>query len=157
MAKITLPEVESRIEYIQWIKKGLKIPDHLDRLETARIDVDSNWQDWTVRQRDLELERLAEMTAYSENQIGKEPRVPWELVNISRSPHRISLLDILQHVYDGYDIVRGLGTRDADPAVMVARAWMKRPDKSFETVWVIGNESGHGARERSMGAANPEG
>jgi acetyl-CoA carboxylase carboxyl transferase subunit beta len=85
---------------------------------------------------------------------------PMDKVRIVRHPQRISLKDILEHVYDNYTEIGGQDEYSVDPSMLIARAYITRKvgNKVFnQSVMVIGQEKGHGQEFRNGGSVKPWG
>ncbi len=85
---------------------------------------------------------------------------PMDKVRVVRHPHRISLKDILENVYDNYTEIGGQDEYSIDPAMIIARAYITRRRGSKvvnQPVMVIGQEKGHGQDFRNGGSVKPWG
>lgn len=105
------------------------------------------------------LDILSENIRFLETRC-EEDLTPMERVRIVRSPHRFTLKDILENVYEEYTELGGEGEANIDPAMVVAKANIVRRIKKkpyTSPVMVIGQEVGHGDEYRNGGSCKPWG
>ncbi|GAB6057316.1 carboxyl transferase domain-containing protein [Desulfonatronum parangueonense] len=151
-------ELRERLKYIQDIfgpkenenvlllrAKLQEFEDQLPRLESAE----------QIRQ----LSSLEDLFVFLEKKLERQLS-PMDKVRIVRHPQRISLKDILEHVYDNYTEIGGQDEYSVDPSMLIARAYITRRvgNKVFnQSVMVIGQEKGHGQEFRNGGSVKPWG
>ena len=131
----------------------------LDEVVLRIKELKATFYDISQKQLERELHRLEDRIHFLEDRVA-EHITPMERVNIVRSPHRFTLLDILENVYDSFTELGGDGECNLDPAVVVARATISRFVKNklySHQVMVIGHEKGKGEEYRNGGSARPWG
>ncbi|WP_027185875.1 carboxyl transferase domain-containing protein [Desulfovibrio inopinatus] len=105
------------------------------------------------------LAQLEDLFDFLEKKLNDQ-LTPMDKVRVVRHPHRISLKDILENVYDNYTEIGGQDEYSIDPAMIIARAYItrRRGSKVFnQPVMVIGQEKGHGQDFRNGGSVKPWG
>jgi len=154
----TLYELRERLKYIQDVF-GAKENDTVALLG-ARL------QEFTEQQAKLDAaEQVRQATSLEDLFAFLEKKLERRLssmdkVRIVRHPQRISLKDILEHVYDNYTEIGGQDEYSVDPSMLIARAYITRRvgNKVYnQSVMVIGHEKGHGQEFRNGGSVKPWG
>ncbi|OCC16548.1 Acetyl-coenzyme A carboxyl transferase alpha chain [Dissulfuribacter thermophilus] len=153
-----LSQLLERVSYLGDIKQDPTWRG-LDEIQRSLLELKDSFYD--IPENDLlrELERLEERLKFLEDRAA-EHITPMERVNIVRSIHRFTLMDILENVYDSYTELGGEGECSVDPAIVVARAVISRRVKNkiySHQVMVIGHEKGKGEEFRNGGSAKPWG
>ena len=153
-----LAQLTDRISYLVDIKGG----DEWGNLGELHQKVNELRQSvFDMSEADLfaRIDQLEERVSFLEERVA-ESLTPAEIVNIVRSVHRFTLLDILENVYDSFTELGGKGECSVDPAVVAARATISRRVKNriySHQVMVIGHEKGRGEEFRNGGCAKPWG
>ena len=153
-----LTQLLERVLYLGDIKndpnwRGLnEVVQRIKELKESLYDIPE-------KQLEREIDRVEDRVLFLEDRVA-ENITPMERVNIVRSTHRFTLMDILENVYDSYTELGGEGECNIDPAVVVARAEISRFVKNkihTHQVMVIGHEKGKGEEFRNGGSAKPWG
>ncbi len=129
-----------------------EMAEEVARLRQSIFDL--NWGELFRR-----IDAIEEKLVFLEERTAKA-LTPAETVNIVRSVQRFTMLDILENVYDTYSELGGDNDFNIDPAVVVARATIRRQVKNRHyrhQVMVIGHEKGRGEEFRNGGCARPWG
>jgi len=153
-----LAKSELRIEYISQVKGGLEW-GNMTGLQERIEKIKQSIYDLAPEKLELEVGRLEESLEFLENRC-EESLTAMDRVRIVRSPHRFSLKDILENVYEEYNELGGEEDANIDPAMVVAKANILRRVKNrsyTQQVMVIGHEKGHGEEYRNGGSSKPWG
>jgi len=156
--KKRLLKAEERINYLIHIKDDSNwtniagIQEKFEKLKKSFYDLSEEDLAASVRSLEDALTFLEERC--------EENLTPMERVRIVRSPLRFSLKDILENVYEDYTELGGEEEANIDPAMVAARANIRRVVKNktiTQQVMVIGHEKGHGEEYRNGGSTKPWG
>ncbi|HID98155.1 MAG TPA: acetyl-CoA carboxylase carboxyl transferase subunit alpha/beta [Thermodesulfobacteriaceae bacterium] len=129
-----------------------ELQDHVQKLRDTQYE---------IAESELfeKINRVEDRVSFLEDRAAEQLK-PSEIVNIVRSVHRFTLMDILENCYDSYTELGGDGDCSIDPAVVVARATISRRVKKkvySHQIMVIGHEKGQGEEYRNGGCARPWG
>lgn len=153
-----LAKSDLRIDYLCQVKDGHEW-GNISGLKERIAKFKEAFYDLSEEELDLEIERIEESISFLENRC-EENLTSMDRVRIVRSPHRFSLKDILENVYEEYTELGGEEDANIDPAMVVAKANVLRrvKNKSYtQQVMVIGHEKGHGEEYRNGGSSKPWG
>lgn len=153
-----LLKIEERISYLVQIKDGSEW-GNLSGLREKFIGLRDRFYDYREEELVEEIRSFEDSLAFLEARC-EETLSPMERVRIVRNPHRFTLKDILENVYEDYTELGGAEEISIDPSMVAARASMVRRVKNrtvMQQVMVIGHEKGHGEEFRNGGCSKPWG
>ena len=153
-----LLKIEERINYLSQIKDGVEW-GNLSGLREKIVILRDKFYDYTEDQLSEEIRALEESISFLEGHC-EETLTSMDRVRIVRNPHRFSLKDILENVYEDYTELGGAEEVSIDPSMVAARASIMRRVKNksvMQQVMVIGHEKGHGEEYRNGGCSKPWG
>lgn len=153
-----LLKTEERISYLIHLKDG----DEWGNLAGLRDKFNllrDKFYDFSEDELNEEIRTLEDSLSFLEAR-SEESLSPMERVRIVRSPHRFSLKDLLENIYEDYTELGGEEDTSIDPSMVAARASISRRIKNktvLQQVMVIGHEKGHGEEYRNGGCSKPWG
>ena len=152
-------KIEERTSYLSQIKDGVEW-GNLSGLREKFVGLRDRFYDYTEEQLSEEIRALEDSLSFLEAR-GEETLTSMDRVRIVRNPHRFSLKDILENVYEDYTELGGAEEVSIDPSMVAARASIMRRLKNnksvMQQVMVIGHEKGHGEEYRNGGCSKPWG
>ncbi len=153
-----LVKIEERISYLIQIKDGSEW-GNLSGLREKFARLRDRFYDLKEEELSEELRAFEDSLSFLEARC-EETLSPMEKVRIVRNPHRFTLKDILENVYEDYTELGGAEEISIDPSMVAARASIIRRVKNksvMQQVMVIGHEKGHGEEFRNGGCSRPWG
>ncbi|MFZ5775002.1 MAG: acetyl-CoA carboxylase carboxyl transferase subunit alpha/beta [Thermodesulfobacteriota bacterium] len=153
-----LLKIDERISYLSQIKDGADW-GNLSGLRDKSARLRDKYYDYSEESLAEEIRGLEESIAFLESRC-EETLTSMDRVRIVRNPHRFTLKDILENVYEDYTELGGIEEVSIDPSMVVARASIMRRVKNknvAQQVMVIGHEKGHGEEFRNGGCSKPWG
>lgn len=153
-----LLKVEERTSYLSQIKDGVEW-GNLSGLREKFTTLRDRFYEYTEDQLSEEIRALEDSLSFLEARC-EETMTSMDRVRIVRNPHRFSLKDILENVYEDYTELGGAEEVSIDPSLVAARASIMRRVKNksvMQQVMVIGHEKGHGEEYRNGGCSKPWG
>ncbi|HDQ41114.1 MAG TPA: acetyl-CoA carboxylase carboxyl transferase subunit alpha/beta [Desulfonatronum sp.] len=151
-------ELRERLKYIQDIF-GFKENDNVVLLGAKLQELTDALPGLDAAEQVRQLTSLEDLFAFLEKKLERQLS-PMDRVRIVRHPQRISLKDILEHVYDNFTEIGGQDEYSVDPSMLIARAYITRKVGNKvhnQSVMVIGQEKGHGQEFRNGGSVKPWG
>ena len=153
-----LLKIEERLNYLSQIKDGSEW-GNLTGLREKSARLRERYYDFTEEALAEELRGFEDSLAFLESRC-EETLTAMDRVRIVRNPHRFTLKDILENVYEDYTELGGVEEISIDPSMVAARASIMRRVKNkniSQQVMVIGHEKGHGEEFRNGGCSKPWG
>ena len=153
-----LLKVEERTSYLSQIKDGVEW-GNLSGLREKFVTLRDRFYEYTEEQLSAEIRAFEESLSFLEARC-EETLTSMDRVRIVRNPHRFSLKDILENVYEDYTELGGAEEVSIDPSMVAARASIVRRVRNksvMQQVMVIGHEKGHGEEFRNGGCSKPWG
>ncbi|HIJ91675.1 MAG: acetyl-CoA carboxylase carboxyl transferase subunit alpha/beta [Desulfobulbaceae bacterium] len=153
-----LLKIEERTNYLSQIKDGVEW-GNLSGLREKFVTLRDSFYEYTEEQLTEEIRAVEESLSFLEGRC-EETLTSMDRVRIVRNPHRFSLKDILENVYEDYTELGGAEEVSIDPSMVAARASIMRRVKNksvMQQVMVIGHEKGHGEEYRNGGCSKPWG
>ena len=153
-----LLKVEERTSYLSQIKDGVEW-GNLSGLREKFVTLRDKFYEYTEDQLAEEIRAFEDSLSFLEARC-EETLSSMDRVRIVRNPHRFSLKDILENVYEDYTELGGAEEVSIDPSMVAARASIMRRVKNksvMQQVMVIGHEKGHGEEYRNGGCSKPWG
>ncbi|MBU3936228.1 MAG: acetyl-CoA carboxylase carboxyl transferase subunit alpha/beta, partial [Proteobacteria bacterium] len=153
-----LLKVEERTSYLSQIKDGVEW-GNLSGLREKYVALRDKFYEYTEDELAEEIRAVEESVSFLEARC-EETLSSMDRVRIVRNPHRFSLKDILENVYEDYTELGGAEEVSIDPSMVAARASIMRRVKNksvMQQVMVIGHEKGHGEEYRNGGCSKPWG
>jgi acetyl-CoA carboxylase carboxyl transferase subunit beta len=153
-----LLKVEERTSYLSQIKDGVEW-GNLSGLREKFVTLRDRFYEFTEEQLSEEIRAFEESLSFLEARC-EETLTSMDRVRIVRNPHRFSLKDILENVYEDYTELGGADEVSIDPSMVAARASIMRRVRNksvMQQVMVIGHEKGHGEEFRNGGCSKPWG
>lgn len=153
-----LLKLEERTSYLSQIKDGVEW-GNLSGLREKYVALRDKFYEYTEDQLAEEIGAVEESVSFLEARC-EETLSSMDRVRIVRNPHRFSLKDILENVYEDYTELGGAEEVSIDPSMVAARASIMRRVKNksvMQQVMVIGHEKGHGEEYRNGGCSKPWG
>ena len=153
-----LLKVEERTSYLSQIKDGVEW-GNLSGLREKFVALRDRFYEYTEEQLSAEIRAFEESLSFLEARC-EETLTSMDRVRIVRNPHRFSLKDILENVYEDYTELGGAEEVSIDPSMVAARASIMRRVRNksvMQQVMVIGHEKGHGEEYRNGGCSKPWG
>ncbi|MGV1099562.1 acetyl-CoA carboxylase carboxyl transferase subunit alpha/beta [Thiovibrio sp. JS02] len=153
-----LVKIEERISYLTQIKDGSEW-GNLSGLREKFVRLRDKFYDLKEEEMGEEIRAFEDSLAFLEARC-EETLSAMEKVRIVRNPHRFTLKDILENVYEDYTELGGAEEISIDPSMVAARASIMRRVKNksvMQQVMVIGHEKGHGEEFRNGGCSKPWG
>jgi len=153
-----LLKIEERISYLIQIKDGSEW-GNLSGLREKFTRLRDRFYDFKEEEMVSEIRAFEDSLSFLEARC-EETLSPMERVRIVRNPHRFTLKDILENVYEDYTELGGAEDVSIDPSMVAARAGIMRRVKNksiMQQVMVIGHEKGHGEEFRNGGCSKPWG
>ncbi|HIJ78086.1 MAG: acetyl-CoA carboxylase carboxyl transferase subunit alpha/beta [Desulfobulbaceae bacterium] len=153
-----LLKTEERLSYLIHLKDGDEWGNLVGLREKFNLLRDK-FYDFSEDELGEEIRALEDSLSFLEAR-SEESLSSMERVRIVRSPHRFSLKDILENVYEDYTELGGEEDASIDPSMVAARASISRRVKNknvLQQVMVIGHEKGHGEEYRNGGCSKPWG
>lgn len=153
-----LLKTEESINYLGQIKESCEwgnLQGLRDKFEHLR----DSFYDYSINELTEKIRTLEDELTFLEKRC-EERLTPMERVRIVRNPHRFSLKDILENVYENYTELGGEEETSIDPAMVAAKANIVRRVKKkviTQQVMVIGHEKGRGEEFRNGGSTKPWG
>lgn len=151
-------EMRERLKYIQDIF-GPKENDNVALLRAKLQEFTDVLPRLDAAEQVRQVTSLEDLFAFLEKKLDRQLS-PMDRVRIVRHPQRVSLKDILEHVYDNYTEIGGQDEYSVDPSMLIARAYITRKagNKVYnQSVMVVGQEKGHGQEFRNGGSVKPWG
>jgi acetyl-CoA carboxylase carboxyl transferase subunit beta len=151
-------ELRERLRYIQDVF-GPRENDNVALLRAKLQELTDALPDLDAAEQVRQTTSLEDLFAFLEKKLERQ-LAPMDMVRIVRHPQRISLKDILEHVYDNFTEIGGQDEYSVDPSMLIARAYITRKiGKKIhnQSVMVIGQEKGHGQEFRNGGSVKPWG
>jgi acetyl-CoA carboxylase carboxyl transferase subunit beta len=153
-----IQEMQERLRYIEDIF-GHRENKNIYLLKSKLNDFLARYGEMSGKECRRQILALEEVFSFLENKLQRE-LTPMDKVRIVRHPQRVSLKDILEHVYDNYTEIGGREECSIDPSMIIARAYItRRVGKKIlkQPVMVVGQEKGHGEEFRNGGSVKPWG
>ena len=154
----TIFELRERLQYIQDIF-GPKENDNVVLLGSKLKEFMEQFSRMEPAEQVRQMTWLEDLFSFLEKKLERQLS-PMDKVRIVRHPQRVSLKDILEHVYDNYTEIGGQDEYSVDPSMLIARAYITRrvgKKTHYQSVMVIGQEKGHGQEFRNDGSVKPWG
>ncbi|TVQ97998.1 MAG: acetyl-CoA carboxylase carboxyl transferase subunit alpha/beta [Desulfovibrionales bacterium] len=154
----TVFELRERLKYIQDIF-GPKENENVLLLQAKLQEFEEQVPKLESAEQIRQVSSLEDLFGFLEKKLERQLS-PMDKVRIVRHPQRISLKDILEHVYDNYTEIGGQDEYSVDPSMLIARAYITRRVGNKvhnQSVMVIGQEKGHGQEFRNGGSVKPWG
>lgn len=155
--KTTL-ELRERLQYVQDVF-GSKENENVALLRAKLQEFTEHLPKLDAAEQVRQATSLEDLFSFLEKKLERQLS-PMDKVRIVRHPQRVSLKDILEHVYDNYTEIGGQDEYSVDPSMLIARAYITRRigKKVYnQSVLVIGQEKGHGQEFRNGGSVKPWG
>ena len=153
-----LLKTEERTNYLSQIKDGVEW-GNLSGLREKFVTLRDRFYEYTEEELSQEIGSFEDSLTFLEARC-EETLISMDRVRIVRNPHRFSLKDILENVYEDYTELGGAEEVSIDPSMVAARASIVRRVKNksvMQQVMVIGHEKGHGEEYRNGGCSKPWG